>query len=277
MRLAVTEACTNVVRHAYAGSDGTIDVVVRPERRRARGDRRRQRAAASGPSPDTAGPGLGLPLIAALTDSLEVERTAERRQPAGDVLPARPARPGDGARVTAAEPPTQRLDRRRPARRPGAAPRRRHVRRARRPAARPARRRRARRRPRRRARARARRRTRPSTSTLASSTRSLDLCVGPLRAGGGRALVVDAAVPGRRQRDRAARRRARRRDGGRAGVPARPARRTPARIRNRAPGRLGGDGDRVRDRGPPASTATRTWSRSAARSTCSPRPSSSSA
>jgi hypothetical protein len=31
---------------------------------------------------------------------------------------------------------------------------------------------------------------------LASSTRSLELLVGPLRAGGGRALVVDAAVPG---------------------------------------------------------------------------------
>jgi hypothetical protein len=31
---------------------------------------------------------------------------------------------------------------------------------------------------------------------LASSTRSLDLRVGPLRVGGGRALVVDAAVPG---------------------------------------------------------------------------------
>jgi serine/threonine-protein kinase RsbW len=31
---------------------------------------------------------------------------------------------------------------------------------------------------------------------LASSKRSLDLCVGPLRPGGGRALVVDAAVPG---------------------------------------------------------------------------------
>src|SRR5918995_2194207 len=30
MRLAVTEACTNVVRHAYAGDEGTIDVVVRP-------------------------------------------------------------------------------------------------------------------------------------------------------------------------------------------------------------------------------------------------------
>jgi hypothetical protein len=32
--------------------------------------------------------------------------------------------------------------------------------------------------------------------TLASGTRSLDLRVGPLRPGGGSALVVDAAVPG---------------------------------------------------------------------------------
>ena len=32
--------------------------------------------------------------------------------------------------------------------------------------------------------------------TLASSTRSLDLRVGPLRSGGASALVVDAAVPG---------------------------------------------------------------------------------
>jgi serine/threonine-protein kinase RsbW len=31
---------------------------------------------------------------------------------------------------------------------------------------------------------------------LRSGVRSLDLRVGPLRAGGGRALVVDAAVPG---------------------------------------------------------------------------------
>ena len=31
---------------------------------------------------------------------------------------------------------------------------------------------------------------------LASATRSLDLCVGPLVAGGGRALLGDAAVPG---------------------------------------------------------------------------------
>ena len=74
MRLAVTEACTNVVRHAYADGEGAIDVVVRPKGRElevivedtGRGIE---------PSPDTAGPGLGLPLIAALADTLEIERT----------------------------------------------------------------------------------------------------------------------------------------------------------------------------------------------------------
>ena len=75
MRLAVTEACTNVVRHAYADDRGTIDVVVRP-----RGSTFEVTVADSGrgiePSPDTSGPGLGLPLIAALADSLEIERSA---------------------------------------------------------------------------------------------------------------------------------------------------------------------------------------------------------
>jgi serine/threonine-protein kinase RsbW len=73
MRLAVTEACTNVVRHAYEGEDGTIDVVVRPK-----GEELEVIVADAGrgigPSPDTAGPGLGLPLIAALADHLEIER-----------------------------------------------------------------------------------------------------------------------------------------------------------------------------------------------------------
>jgi serine/threonine-protein kinase RsbW len=73
MRLAVTEACTNVVRHAYTGEEGTIDVVVRPN-----GDALEVVVADSGrgiaPSPDTGGPGLGLSLIAALTDTLEIER-----------------------------------------------------------------------------------------------------------------------------------------------------------------------------------------------------------
>jgi serine/threonine-protein kinase RsbW len=72
MRLAVTEASTNVVRHAYNGNDmGTIDVVVKPD-----GDRLEvivsDRGRGMGPSPDIDGPGLGLQLIAALADSIEV-------------------------------------------------------------------------------------------------------------------------------------------------------------------------------------------------------------
>jgi anti-sigma regulatory factor (Ser/Thr protein kinase) len=73
MRLAVTEACTNVVRHAYPGEEGTIDVVVRPQ-----GDALQVVVSDSGQgvgsSLDTEGPGLGMPLIAALADSLEIER-----------------------------------------------------------------------------------------------------------------------------------------------------------------------------------------------------------
>jgi anti-sigma regulatory factor (Ser/Thr protein kinase) len=76
MKLAVTEACTNVVRHAYEES-GTIDLVVRP-----RGEAIEVVVADEGrglgPSPDTQGPGLGMPLIAALTDSLEIERSPTR-------------------------------------------------------------------------------------------------------------------------------------------------------------------------------------------------------
>jgi anti-sigma regulatory factor (Ser/Thr protein kinase) len=74
MRLAVTEACTNVVRHAYAEGDGTIDVVVRPK-----GSELEvvveDNGRGLGPSPDTSGPGLGLPLIAALADRLEIDRS----------------------------------------------------------------------------------------------------------------------------------------------------------------------------------------------------------
>ena len=77
MRLAVTEACTNVVRHAYTGDDdGTIDVIVQPA-----GDVLEVTVSDAGrgtaPSPDSAGPGLGLSLMAALADTLEVERSLE--------------------------------------------------------------------------------------------------------------------------------------------------------------------------------------------------------
>jgi anti-sigma regulatory factor (Ser/Thr protein kinase) len=82
MRLAVTEACTNVVRHAYPGGEqGPIDVVIRPTEKgldiivsdEGRG---------IGTSVDRSGPGLGLPLIEALADSVEIGRTS----PAGSRL-----------------------------------------------------------------------------------------------------------------------------------------------------------------------------------------------
>ncbi len=82
MRLAVTEACTNVVRHAYteveAAGASAMRVELLPEtdgmqvivEDRGRG---------LGRSPDAGGPGLGLPLIATLSSRLEVSHGADER------------------------------------------------------------------------------------------------------------------------------------------------------------------------------------------------------
>jgi anti-sigma regulatory factor (Ser/Thr protein kinase) len=73
LRLAVTEACTNVVRHAYSpDAPGPVEVSIRPEddvvsvvvADRGRG---------IGTSSDTSGPGLGLPLIAAIADAVDLQ------------------------------------------------------------------------------------------------------------------------------------------------------------------------------------------------------------
>jgi anti-sigma regulatory factor (Ser/Thr protein kinase) len=60
------------VRHAYGDRIGTVDVVVRPN-----GESLviivADTGRGMGPSPDTRGPGFGLPLIEALTDTFSID------------------------------------------------------------------------------------------------------------------------------------------------------------------------------------------------------------
>lgn len=76
IRLAVTEAFTNVVRHAYdGGGGGNVEIKVNPAPRHlyvtvtdaGRGMK---------PNPDSEGAGLGIPLIAALSERFEILQPA---------------------------------------------------------------------------------------------------------------------------------------------------------------------------------------------------------
>ena len=85
LKLAVTEACGNAVRHAYAGDDGTVTVVFL-----ATGDRLDMIVEDQGvgldglePEPDPTPfsvpleSGMGMPIIRAIVDELEIGRGAD--------------------------------------------------------------------------------------------------------------------------------------------------------------------------------------------------------
>jgi serine/threonine-protein kinase RsbW len=76
MKMAVSEACTNVVVHAYDSSDGTLEVDMSADdvgvTIRVRDHGRGIQAQATNPR-DVPALGLGLPLIAALSDTFEVQ------------------------------------------------------------------------------------------------------------------------------------------------------------------------------------------------------------
>jgi len=93
IRLAVTEACTNVVVHAYPdGEEGPLEVFA------TLGDEKlevlvRDEGPGIGPRADSPGLGLGLPLIVSLTESVVLGRDEEERTEVRMTFPLSTGRP----------------------------------------------------------------------------------------------------------------------------------------------------------------------------------------
>jgi serine/threonine-protein kinase RsbW len=79
IRLAVTEACTNVVVHAYPdGQEGLLEVLATLQEEKLVVVVRDE-GPGIGPRPDSPGLGLGLPLIVSLTESVQLGRDEDER------------------------------------------------------------------------------------------------------------------------------------------------------------------------------------------------------
>jgi anti-sigma regulatory factor (Ser/Thr protein kinase) len=79
IRLAVTEACTNVVVHAYPDEhEGLLEVAATLQADKLEVVVRDEGPGIS-PRPDSPGLGLGLPLIASLTESVQLGRDEDER------------------------------------------------------------------------------------------------------------------------------------------------------------------------------------------------------
>ena len=72
VKLAVTEACTNVVLHAYTDGEGDLEVTADVTGDGSIAIAVRDAGRGMVPRPDSPGLGLGLPLIASLAEQLEV-------------------------------------------------------------------------------------------------------------------------------------------------------------------------------------------------------------
>jgi anti-sigma regulatory factor (Ser/Thr protein kinase) len=94
IKLAITEACTNVVVHAYNGNEGPMEVAASLEP----GDTLtvvvRDNGRGIAPRADTPGLGLGLPLIATLSESVELSRNQDDQTEVRMTFRLEPSEPG---------------------------------------------------------------------------------------------------------------------------------------------------------------------------------------